>query len=248
MAKKNVFVHLDMNKQELQNVKAQNVTTAEKTTLAGTLVAADKGFFVYDTDLLTLFVWNGTTFENVTPAPPQVGQHRGGVSHTDAEPASLVSGDWVVFTSAGLVTNFGGTETVQIGDWAIYNGTTWNILQGNVDVATQSTVGLVRLATYTESITGQGDDSVMTPNKANLLIASKFTQQFNVNLIPNVPYEITGRSIEPFDVKFYDSSIVGRFTPIELDWYFDLVNNKIVIESNITLTSIAIFVFDRTFI
>jgi hypothetical protein len=241
MAKKNVFVHLDLNKQELQNAKAQNLTTAQIATLAGGLGSGDKGLFVYDTTLGKLFVWSGTAFENVTPAPPEVGQYRGGVAHTAAEPASLVSGDWVVFTSAGVVTNFGGTQTVQIGDWAIYNGTTWDILQGNVDVATETTVGLVRLATNAEALAGTNAETAMTPEQTlaatNDYISKRqllFTGAVTANVPFNIPRGTKVGDVQDVKFSYFDGN---KEIPIEIEWYVE-ANTTIVCESNISIALI----------
>ncbi len=239
MAKKNVFVHLDMNKQELQNTKAQNLTTAQITTLAGTLVASDKGLFVYDTDLKKLFVWSGTAFDNVTPAPPQVGQYRGGVLHTAAEPANLVSGDWVVFTSAGFVTNFGGTQKVQVGDWAIYNGTTWDILQGNVDVATESSVGLVQLASNVEAVAGANDTKAMTP----LLVKNYINGRTAILTVSNVPANTPTNFVHNLnsDVSQVSFMVNGENEHSELHWV-KVDSDTIAVTSNVALTQVDAFI------
>lgn len=69
VGKKTFGVNLDMNKQELQNAKIHNLTTAQIATLATSLVSNDKGLLVFDTTLLKLFVWNGSLFLNIMPAP-----------------------------------------------------------------------------------------------------------------------------------------------------------------------------------
>lgn len=231
MAKKNVFVHLDMNKQELQNAKAQNVTTAQITTLAGTLVAADKGLFVYDTTLNKLFAWNGTAFENITPAPPQVGQYRGGVAHTGAVPANLVSGDWVIFTSAGTLTNFVTGEVVQIADLAFYNGTTWNLVQGNVVYATQFVPGIVQLATNADAVASTDNTRAITGFTLGKKVDSY--KQHVPNILANTPVTVFHNLNNDFvQVKcFYGSTLPTQ--EIELDVILN--QNTVIITSNIAI-------------
>jgi hypothetical protein len=237
MASKKVFVHLDMNKQELQNSKAQNVTSTEKTTLAATLVAADKGLFVYDTTLLKLFVWSGTAFVDQTPAPPTVGQYRGGVAHTAAVPANLVSGDWVIFTSAGTLTNFVAGQVVQIADLAFYNGTTWNLVQGNVVMATDTVAGVIRIATYGETSSFFNDDSAVTPVRMGAAL-NQYFQQDIIDLVANTTTFIQlygSRTIS--QVQFFINN-AGVLEPIELEWFNNLATFKLEVRSNISLTSI----------
>lgn len=228
--------NLRVNKNQLLQARAQNLTTAQITALAATLSAGDKGLFVYDTDLLKLFIWDGTTFVDQMPPAPQIGQYRGGVLHTDAEPINLVSGDWVVFTSAGVVTNFGGTQTVQVGDWAIYNGTTWDILQGNVDLATETTVGLTQLATSAEAIAGTNATKAVTPQGLQAKIndnenSRKFIERRT--LTANVPVEITHN---------FNSSVKATFlladpaTYEEVSLFYEEVNgNTTRVLSNIDI-------------
>lgn len=234
MGKKNIFVHLDLNKQELQNAKAQNLTTAEKTTLAGTLVLADKGLFVYDTTLNKLFLWNGTAFDNVTPAPPQVGQYRGGVAHTAAVPANLVSGDYVIFTSAGALTNFVPGAVVQIGDLAFYNGTTWDLVQGNVVQSTETILGVVQLATNAEAVAVTDANKAITP-----LTLGKKVNSYKEHIRPilaNVPITVTHNLGTDFvSVRcFFGGTLPTQ--EIELDISYIGVN-QINVTSNIDLPS-----------
>jgi hypothetical protein len=198
---------------------------------------------VYDTTLGKIFTWSGTTFQNVTPTPPQVGQFRDGVAHTDAEPANLVSGDWVIFTSSGTLTNFVPGEVVQIADLAFYNGTTWILVQGNVVQATETVVGVVRLATNAEAIGGSESQAVMTPATtaaliANTIVLSDLYHQETISLTANTPLTITTAFGFPQNVQFYDTSVAGKRIPVELAWYYDTTIFKVVVESNIDLPNV----------
>lgn len=235
--------NLDLSKQELQNVKAHNLTTAQRTTLAGTLDTTDKGLFVYDTDSLKLFAWNGTEFADVTPAPPQIGRYRAGVAHTDAEPANLVSGDYVIFTSGGTLTNFVPGAVVQIADKAIYNGTTWDLLQGNVDVATTTTVGLVQLATSAEAIAGTDASKAVTPATLEAKIASDNSSRRIVvrrTLTANTPEDITHNFNSSVQALFLDAN--DNYKQLGLA-YQEVNSNTTRVISNVGGVTVDIYLF-----
>ena len=60
MAKKNIYVDLDLNKQKLTNFLSNPMPTSLRTALA--LTSADTGYVVYDTTELLSYTWNGTTW------------------------------------------------------------------------------------------------------------------------------------------------------------------------------------------
>jgi len=72
-------------------------------------------------------------------------------------------GDMYIFTTSGIATNFGGM-TVEAGDFAIWNGTTWDVIQRNIDYATTTTSGFVQLSTDNEAISGTSTTKVITPS------------------------------------------------------------------------------------
>lgn len=59
---KEYYHDIDLNKNQLLNSRIHNVTTAQRITLGGTLSSLDKGFIVYDTDLLSSYEWNGSVW------------------------------------------------------------------------------------------------------------------------------------------------------------------------------------------
>lgn len=74
----------------------------------------------------------------------------------------------------------GGTTSgivLQVGDMIIYNetGNAPFVVQSNVDQANETTIGLIRIATAGEAITGTNDLTAMTPLKTRNLIYDFYT-------------------------------------------------------------------------
>lgn len=224
-------VNVELSKNQLLLARAQNVTTTERTDLAATLLTTDKGLFVYDTDLLKMFLWNGTAFIDQTPAPPTIGQYRGGFAHTAAVPANLVTGDWVIFTSSGTLTNFVPGEVVQIADLAFYNGTTWNLVQGNVIYATETVPGVVQLATNAEAVAVTDATKAITPSTLGKKVNSY--KQHVPNVLANTPVEVTHNLNSDFvQVKCYYGATLPT-QEIVLDVTYG--QNSVFITSNIAI-------------
>lgn len=57
---KKYYHNLDLDSNEIKAGRIYNLTTTQRTAL--TLSTADKGYLVYDTTLLSLFVWDGTAW------------------------------------------------------------------------------------------------------------------------------------------------------------------------------------------
>lgn len=63
---KSFYYDIDLEKNQLKNAKLQPVTTAERTALSSSYNTADKGIVVFDTTLVSLFVWNGNEWKRVS--------------------------------------------------------------------------------------------------------------------------------------------------------------------------------------
>lgn len=61
---KSFYYDIDLQKNTLFNAKIQPVSTAERSTLAGTLNANDKGLIVFDTNELTVYSWDGNNWKS----------------------------------------------------------------------------------------------------------------------------------------------------------------------------------------
>ena len=61
---KEYYHDVDLKANQLFNSRLHNITTANRTTLGTTLTTADKGYQVYDVDLLTPYFWDGTAWQS----------------------------------------------------------------------------------------------------------------------------------------------------------------------------------------
>jgi hypothetical protein len=158
MASKKFFVDIDLQKQQLKQVRIENVVNASG---VSTPVS---GQMVFDTTRSRMAFYNGTSWEFLNQVAVDTINYKGAIAH-DGLVSNPDVGDMYIFNSAGTATNFGGA-VVQVGDFAIYNGSSWDIIQGNVVSASESTAGIVRLATSEETITGT--DNTIATSPANI--------------------------------------------------------------------------------
>jgi hypothetical protein len=178
---------------ELLNFRAHNVTTAQRTTLAGTLSSTNKGLSVWDTDLSKPYWWDGSAFQ--TPAAVAGAMtFKGIVAFGAAEPSSPATGDTYIFSTAGTNT-WNTSDVVQIGDSAIWNGTDWSFLQGNFLAASESVAGVIEIATQAETNTGTDDLRAVTPLKLATYATTKaFAKTYfnsSLTLVANTPLTVT---------------------------------------------------------
>lgn len=157
-----VYRNLDGVKvNQLLDWRVKNITTTDRGTLGGTLNAAHTGLFVFDTDLDVLYIWDGAAWVSAGTVAGAM-TYKGGIAYNAAEPGTPATGDFYVFTSAGTNT-WNTTDVVQIGDSAVWNGSSWDIIQGNLVDASESVKGVVELASTAEAQAGTATNVVMTP-------------------------------------------------------------------------------------
>jgi hypothetical protein len=231
MAAKKFFVDLDLQKQSLKNAKLENVAVSGVSSPATGQVA-------FDTASSKMAFYNGSSWEVVGQLAVDTVNYKGGVaaSGTVSNPDS---GDMYIFTEAGTATNFGGS-VVQAGDFAIYDGSKWDVIQKNVEAASTTVAGYVELADNDETITGTDSTRAVTP--ASL---KAFQDQENKTLVRkrvytgqnlSSPIEFThGLGNSQVQVSVYDESdssevVVGVVKG----------NGTVTISSNIALTATVI--------
>ena len=194
MAAKEFYHDIDLVKvSQLLNFRVHNRTTAERTTLAGTLSSTHKGLSVWDTDLSKLYIWDGSAF--VSPgAVAGAMTFKGVVAYNATEPGSPATGDYYVFSTAGTNT-WESSDVVQIGDSVVWDGTNWKFIQGNVLAATTSLAGVVELATDAESSTGTDTTRAVTPSGLTQFMADrKLAKTYFISgasLVANTPLTVT---------------------------------------------------------
>jgi hypothetical protein len=107
MSSKKFYVDLDLNKNELLNVRLHPLSTQERLQLGATLSAQDESMVVYDTDLATIFFWDGIQWVAMGTGSGSDANY----VHDQTTPASI----WIVdhnlgkFTAVSVVDS-AGTE------------------------------------------------------------------------------------------------------------------------------------------
>lgn len=156
MAAKKYFSNLDLNKNQIKSA------VLETTTSAGVASPAN-GQIIFDTGSNVLKYYDGTTWQSPVSRFEGAIVYKGSIGHDAAAPGTVTNGDLYVFTSAGTATNYGG-GTVEIGDYVIYDGSSWTVIQGNVIQSSTTAKGIVELATNEEAITGTDVDRAIVPS------------------------------------------------------------------------------------
>lgn len=153
MAEQKFYVDINLQNNSLKN-----------TTLGSNGAMSAAGQFQYNSSSNTLEYHNGTAVKTVANLDDVTGllDFKGGYNAAtntpdlDVSPSGVKKGDFYVVTAAG---NF-FTEAVKIGDSLfakVDNASTladWVVIQGNVDIATTSTPGIMYLASQAQVTTG----------------------------------------------------------------------------------------------
>lgn len=123
MAEKLIYHDINLVRvSELKEARLHNITTADRTTLGGSLGGTNTGLVVYDTDLDTLYIWDGSAWDAVGTTISGAMTLKGIVAHNAAEPGTPATGDFYIFNSAGSNT-WNTDEAVEAGDMVIWDGT-----------------------------------------------------------------------------------------------------------------------------
>lgn len=245
MAEKQFYHDLDLVKvSQILNARIHNITTADRTTLGGTLNSAHKGLLVYDTDLAGYYGWDGSAWASVSSTVAGAMTFKGAVAFNATEPSTPATGDYYVFTNAGTNT-WNTSDVVQAGDSVVWNGTTWDFIQGNVIDATDTVKGIVELATNAEHVTGSDATRAATPAGITAKLAdykaAKTYFATSVSLTANTPFTVAHnlalQNRNAFAISVMDSahSAIG----VDVD---STDQNNLTITSAVALTGVSVTV------
>lgn len=222
----------------IKDALANPLTTSARNTLAGTLGAGHDGLFVWDTDEKILYVFNGTIFVAATPAVQSGLTPKGNVAFNDTEPVAPVVGDLYVFTNAGTNT-WNTSDVVQAGDFAWWDGTTWQFVQGNVIAASSTVSGIVELATDAETITGTDTVRATTPANVAAREASRKVARVyfvsGVSIVADTPLTVNHALALQNRNAFTYNVVVGN-SSVDVDCDSTDINN-ITLTSNVSVTA-----------
>lgn len=179
---------------ELKQARIQNITTSDRTTLGGSLGGTNTGLIVYDTDLGSLYIWDGSAWDPVGVSISGTMTLKGVVAHNASEPGSPVTGDYYIFNSAGQNT-WEVDETIEAGDMVIWDGTNWQYINRNVYAATETLAGKIEIANTSETNAGSDDTRAVTPAKlAGFATNRAFSKTYfasGLTLVADTPLTVT---------------------------------------------------------
>lgn len=158
-----IYHNLDLVRvSELKNARIHNVTTAERATLGSSLGGSNIGLVVFDTNEEVPYFWGDQGWVSVGATINGAMVLRGVVAFDSVEPVAPEVGDFYVFNTAGTNT-WEGSTVVEIGDSVVWDGTTWQFIQTNITNASETTAGVIEIATQTEVNTGTDTNRAVTP-------------------------------------------------------------------------------------
>jgi len=182
-----VFLHdLDLNLNQLLNARFQVLATDP--------VAPTESQFWYNSTDNRVKYYDGTSVQEVANLNDIVGllNYKGGYDAAGNTPnlttpaaGAVEKGDVYTVTAAG---NF-FTESVQVGDMLISeiddpsSLADWTVVEQNLNAASETVAGYIRIATQAETDAGVADTIAITPLKlATYLSNLNYTQKYSVNL------------------------------------------------------------------
>jgi hypothetical protein len=151
-------------------------------------------------------------------------------------------GDFYVFSDAGTNT-WNTSDVVQAGDSAVWNGTSWDFIQGNVVDASETVKGVVELATTAEVITGTDTTRAVTAAGVAAKLAdykaAKVYYNDSVSLTANVAQSIAHnlslQNRNAFTINVMDSS--HSQISVDVD---STDQNNLTITSAVALTGVKV--------
>lgn len=227
---------------ELKQARIQNITTSDRTTLAGSLGGASTGLVVYDTDLSSLYIWNGSSWDPVSTTISGAMTLKGVVAYDAVEPTSPDTGDYYIFNSAGTNT-WEDSEVVEIGDMVIWDGTNWHYINRNVYDATESLAGKIEIATTAETNAGSDDTRAVTPAKLSGFVSNKALAKVyfvsSVAVTADTPLTVTHnlglQNRNAFTINIMDSS--NSSVSLDID---SIDANSLTITSAVSLSGLSV--------
>ena len=185
MAVKQFYHDIDLVKVgQLQNARLQNV--ADATALAA-ITTPGVGQIVYQVDTDELKIYDGAAWDSIAPVIEGDVIFRGTVDAStslDAQ-ATAANGNQYIVTTAGTLTMTGVTFTpsavAEVGDVVLFtSATTASVFQRNVVAATDTTAGIVELATTAEATAGTDTERAVTPaGLAAAMQTNLYTRQYS---------------------------------------------------------------------
>lgn len=234
MAAKKYFVDINLNKNQITEFSLENRINDPLDPKSGEI------YFNLNDKKIKFF--DGAGWQSIGEISAKYLTYKGAIAHSSEEPLDSKIGDVYVFSSNGKTINFSQME-VEIGDFAIYNGNSWDILQKNTDIknASQETNGLISIASENETFDGKINNKAITP-----LGLEKFRKNKTLTTVLEfVDYKITSDG-NIIIHNLNNKNIIVEFFENEekvILFYKIIDDNSILVKSNFDIFNIKIIIF-----
>lgn len=237
----------------LKDWRHNPLTTAQRTTLAGTLNSNHAGLGCFDTDLLQMYYWSGSAWVSGSASVSGAMTYKGVYSNLTTTPSPTSNGDTYIMTSGGTLTwagiTFSPSAVVQVGDLLIQrDATNWDVIQGNSVLSTETVAGIIEVATQAETNTGTDDTRAVTPLKLATYVSSQGLSKTyfasGLTLVANTPLTISHnlslQNKDAYVISVKDSN--GSEVSVDVD---STNTNSLTIESSVAATNVTVTVIGR---
>lgn len=157
MAAKKYFIDLNLNKNQITELSLENRNSDPSLPVSGEIYfnVVDKKIKFYD----------GNDWQSLGQVSADYVVYKGTLLHTSPQPVLPKTGDMYIFSNSGKAFNF-GNQQVENGDFIIFNGVSWDVIQKNIDLqnATEEVFGIIKLASQAETDAGIDSGKAITPS------------------------------------------------------------------------------------
>lgn len=236
MAKYDWWTDVSLNKNQLLQARFE--------VLAAAPTSPGQAQIYFNSTDNNFYGWNGTSWINLSLVITNAVTIKGEITNANTNPSAPSNpstGDtWFITTNAGTV----GGLTVEIGDQLVRSSSGWFVIQANLQAASTTIAGFIRLATQSEANAGSLNSVAISPSTlagylSNFLYQRKSATNIS-SLAANTPTTVT----HGLNVLSQDDVIVQCYqsnAQIGLSVKSSSVN-AVLIESNQTLGNVKVVV------
>lgn len=249
MAVKQFYHDIDLlNVGQLVGARLQNVTSAQQSTLAGTLSVANKGLQIYNTELKRVFVYDGSAFVQQEVTIDGDIMFKGVIANPSAPALEMVVGYQYAVGANGTLAQAGVTfipsATVHAGDQVlVVSATEAYVINRNIDDARIDNIEAKNVEqdsrlTAVESKNVE-QDSRLTAVEA----ATVYTHFVTVNLVAGVAKTVThGIGLTNKDAFTIRTALGGSDISVDVD---SIDANSITLTSLVNLTGVSVMIVGK---
>ena len=235
MAVKQFYHDIDLlNVGQLVGARLQNVTSAQQSTLAGTLSVANKGLQIYNTELKRVFVYDGSAFVQQEVTIDGDIMFKGVIANPSAPALEMVVGYQYAVGANGTLVQAGVTfvpsATVNAGDQVlVVSATEAYVINRNIDDARIDNIEA---------------KNVEQDNRLDVVeAATVYTHFATVDLVAGVAKTVThGIGLTNKDAFTVRTALGGSDISVDVD---SVDANSITLTSLVNLTGVSVMIVGK---